>query len=53
MRVDKLAKTFPEAKERRRKWFPLREAAEMVAEPELDDPNFDHTVVVLPPPVMR
>lgn len=35
MRVDKLAKTFPEAKERRRKWFSLREAAEMVAEPEL------------------
>ncbi|MFO1203163.1 MAG: NUDIX hydrolase [Tabrizicola sp.] len=35
MRVDKLAKTFPEMKERRRKWFPLDEAATLVAEPEL------------------
>ncbi len=35
MRVEKLAKTFPEMKERRRKWFPLREAATLVAEPEL------------------
>ena len=35
MRVDKLAKTFPEMKERRRKWFPLHEAATLVAEPEL------------------
>jgi hypothetical protein len=30
-----LAKTFPEAKERRRKWFPVAEAAGLVAEPEL------------------
>lgn len=35
MRVDKLAKTFPEVKERRRKWFLLDEAAGLVAEPEL------------------
>ncbi len=35
MRVDKLAKTFPEVKERRRKWFSLQDAAALVAEPEL------------------
>ena len=35
MRVDKLAKSFPEVKERRRKWFPLQEASTLVAEPEL------------------
>jgi 8-oxo-dGTP pyrophosphatase MutT (NUDIX family) len=35
MRVDKLAKTFPEMKERRRKWFPQQEAATLVDEPEL------------------
>lgn len=35
MRVDGLAKTFPEVKERRRKWFSLAEAATLVAEPEL------------------
>lgn len=35
MRVEKLAKSFPEAKERRRKWFPLDEAATLVAEPDL------------------
>ncbi len=35
LRVDDLAKTFPEVKERRRKWFPLAEAAAQVAEPEL------------------
>ena len=35
MRVDKLAKTFPEMKERRRKWFSLQEASTLVAEPEL------------------
>jgi 8-oxo-dGTP pyrophosphatase MutT (NUDIX family) len=35
MRVEGLAKTFPEMKERRRKWFPLAEAATLVAEPEL------------------
>lgn len=35
LRVDDLAKTFPEAKERRRKWFALDEAAGLVAEPEL------------------
>jgi 8-oxo-dGTP pyrophosphatase MutT (NUDIX family) len=35
MRVDGLAKSFPEMKERRRQWFPLAEAATLVAEPEL------------------
>lgn len=35
LRVHDLAKSFPEAKERRRKWFPLGEAATLVAEPEL------------------
>jgi 8-oxo-dGTP pyrophosphatase MutT (NUDIX family) len=35
LRVEGLAKTFPEMKERRRKWFPLAEAAALVAEPEL------------------
>ena len=35
MRVDKLAKSFPEMKERQRKWFSLDEAATLVAEPEL------------------
>lgn len=35
MRVESLAKSFPEMKERRRKWFPMAEAATLVAEPEL------------------
>lgn len=35
MRVEGLAKTFPEVKERRRKWFAVAEAATLVAEPEL------------------
>jgi 8-oxo-dGTP pyrophosphatase MutT (NUDIX family) len=35
LRVDALSKAFPEAKERRRKWFPQAEAATLVAEPEL------------------
>lgn len=35
MRVEELAKTFPEVKERRRQWFPLKEAATLVAEAEL------------------
>lgn len=35
MRVDKLAKAFPERKERQRKWFPQQEASTLVAEPEL------------------
>jgi 8-oxo-dGTP pyrophosphatase MutT (NUDIX family) len=35
MRVARLAKAFPEAKERQRKWFSLPEAATLVAEPEL------------------
>ncbi len=35
MRVEGLAKNFPEIKERRRKWFSLSEAATLVAEPEL------------------
>jgi 8-oxo-dGTP pyrophosphatase MutT (NUDIX family) len=35
MRVEGLAKSYPELKERRRKWFALSEAAGLVAEPEL------------------
>jgi 8-oxo-dGTP pyrophosphatase MutT (NUDIX family) len=35
LRVEDLAKTFPEVKERRRQWFPLAEAATLVAEPDL------------------
>ena len=35
VRVKKLRARYPERKERRRKWFPLKKAAEMVAEPEL------------------
>ncbi len=35
MRVEELAKTFPEMKERRRKWFSPAEAAALVAEPDL------------------
>ena len=35
LRVAKLATSYPEAKERQRKWFPLAEAASLVAEPEL------------------
>ena len=35
MRVNKLAKSFPEIKERQRKWFSLDEASTLVAEPEL------------------
>ena len=35
MQVADLAKTFPEMKERRRRWFPLAEASGLVAEPEL------------------
>jgi 8-oxo-dGTP pyrophosphatase MutT (NUDIX family) len=35
LRVANLAKTFPEVKERQRKWFSLPEAATLVAEPEL------------------
>ncbi|MFM7333151.1 MAG: NUDIX hydrolase [Tabrizicola sp.] len=35
LRVTKQAATFPEVKERQRKWFPLDEAARLVAEPEL------------------
>jgi 8-oxo-dGTP pyrophosphatase MutT (NUDIX family) len=35
MRVEGLAKSFPEMTERRRKWFPVDEAATLVAEPEL------------------
>jgi 8-oxo-dGTP pyrophosphatase MutT (NUDIX family) len=35
MRVEGLAKSFPEMKARRRQWFPLAEAATLVAEPEL------------------
>lgn len=35
LRVASMAKTFPEARERQRKWFSLGEAATLVAEPEL------------------
>jgi 8-oxo-dGTP pyrophosphatase MutT (NUDIX family) len=35
LRVAKLATSYPEAKVRQRKWFPLAEAAGLVAEPEL------------------
>ncbi len=35
LRVESLASSFPEMKERRRQWFPLGEAAALVAEPEL------------------
>lgn len=35
LRVDKLAKSYPEAKQRQRNWFPVEEAAALVAEPEL------------------
>jgi 8-oxo-dGTP pyrophosphatase MutT (NUDIX family) len=35
LRVNTLASTFPEVKERQRKWFPLAEAAGLVAEPGL------------------
>ena len=35
LRVNTLAPTFPEVKERQRRWFPLAEAAGLVAEPEL------------------
>lgn len=35
LRVDGLAAAFPEARERRREWFPLQTAATLVAEPEL------------------
>ena len=35
MRVEGLAKSYPELKERRRKWFTAERAARKVAEPEL------------------
>lgn len=35
VRVKKLKKTYPEVKERRRKWFSLKKAARRVREPEL------------------
>jgi len=35
LKVRALLASFPEVKERRRKWFPLRKAARKVAEPEL------------------
>ena len=35
LQVEGMAKSYPEAKERRRQWFPLQEAAGLVAEPEL------------------
>ncbi|NHB75206.1 NUDIX hydrolase [Rhodobacter calidifons] len=35
MKVFRLADSFPEAKERRRQWFPAAEAAALVNEPEL------------------
>jgi 8-oxo-dGTP pyrophosphatase MutT (NUDIX family) len=35
LRVNTLASSFPEVKERQRRWFPKAEAAGLVAEPEL------------------
>ena len=35
LRVEELAKDFPERKERRRRWFGAAKAAKLVAEPEL------------------
>jgi len=35
LRVEMLAKRFPERKERRRRWFAVDKAAKLVAEPEL------------------
>ena len=35
LRVEKLSRRYPEQRHRRRKWFTAREAAELVAEPEL------------------
>jgi 8-oxo-dGTP pyrophosphatase MutT (NUDIX family) len=35
LRVERLAKQFPERKERRRRWFAAEKAAKLVAEPEL------------------
>lgn len=35
LKVEKLARSFPEAGQRRRKWFRARKAATKVAEPEL------------------
>ena len=35
MRVKKLRRDFPEASQRKRKWFSLAKAAELVSEPEL------------------
>ena len=35
LRVERLAETFPEMKERHREWFPLAEAAALVQEPDL------------------
>ena len=35
VRVEKLSRRYPEQRQRRRKWFAAREAAALVAEPEL------------------
>ena len=35
VKVTRLEKDWPEAKERKRRWFPIRKAAAMVREPEL------------------
>jgi 8-oxo-dGTP pyrophosphatase MutT (NUDIX family) len=35
LKVSNVAKSFPEAKVRQRRWFPLKEAAGLVAEPDL------------------
>lgn len=37
LRVKKLSKDYPEAKQRQRKWFSPRKAAELVAEPQLQE----------------
>lgn len=35
LRVEKLSRRYPEQRQRRRKWFAVRDAADLVAEPEL------------------
>ncbi len=35
VRVDKLAASWPESKDRKRRWFSLKKAASLVSEPEL------------------
>ena len=35
MKVSRLESDWPEAKERKRRWFPIKKAAGLVREPEL------------------